>query len=67
MRRQKVAYFLKCRKIFRCLAPSSNVHVFGHNGLYLQQLSFERYGLPKTFGDWKYASTYCKVAYGRLF
>ena len=36
------------------------------HGLYFQHLSFRSCGLPKIFGDWKFASNFGKVAYCRL-
>jgi len=38
----------------------------GHNGLYLQHISFGGCDLLKIFGDWKYAWNYGTVAYCRL-
>jgi len=49
-------------KKFSAGQPLSSIKYFGHNGLYLQRLSFGSCGLPKIFGDWKFASNFGKVA-----
>jgi len=57
----KACIFGPIAKNFCCLASTSSVQFFGHNGLYLYHLLFGGCDLPIIFGNWKFASTvaYC--------